>query len=325
MPTKPGARTEVSKKTVDNYVAAACDYIRAAFGYHDLRLDQWSGRKVKEYSQLLGRFGHADPHRVIRAASAFEELQSLLRTLPCALTVLYIRWAIIALFLGLRGSEFLESPYNVVHPNLDGSSKALLRSDISFTLLPLHSGGPLTLADIRASNTLFRYQKNADNGISRQLEKSGHPFFCGVVQFYFVCAMFDKLMESVPAARRGAYPLAVDEHGVQLTVAGMEQMLKRAAAVHDPATTAAKLKLVTVHSLRIGALKRALAVLGAIIELTCFFLRWKSDAYVLYLRSGSHNHSSLAEAEQELLQQDFLADASADDGAVEDGLSSLSI
>ena len=137
--------------------------------------------------------------------------------------------------------------------------------------------------------------------------------------------MSDRLMAGVPTARRDDFPLAVDEKGARLTVAGMEQVLKMAAMAHNPSISADKLKPVTVHSLRIGALKRALATVGAIIEITCFFLRWKSDAYVLYLRPGSHDHSSLAEAEQALLRQDSLVDAPADDGVVDDGLSSLSL
>lgn len=318
MPAVAGPRSIIKAGTVDNYVSAACSALRALHGCSDLRFIPSTGKRCTEYVKLLSRFKRTDPARILRSPSTFEELIAAWRATSNPESDPYLRWAIIGIFFGLRGTEYLLSPYNSKHKNIDGSLKELFFSDVTFEVAPEFRTIPgieltMTLGQVSGVDVLFRFQKNGDNFIHRFHRKTGHAIFCPVIQLWAAKTNFEQIAPRQVAAS----PLAVCAGGQQLTVAKMEKTLKKAARAFNPHITASALRLVTVHSIRVGALHRALLQVNPIVELICFFLRWNSDAYKLYVRAGQHNFSTLSAAEQFALRDEFLADA-ADDGEDDD-------
>ena len=105
-------------------------------------------------------------------------------------------------------------------------------------------------------------------------------------------------------------PLAVGAQGRHITTAVMDTYIKRAVLAWAPNTPPGELKRYTSHSYRVGALQRLLAQPHMKVALAVEFLRWRSEAYILYIRTASFDFSRLSAADATSMKGDFLADAS---------------
>ncbi len=219
----------------------------------------------------------------------------------------YFRWSSIAIYLGLRSSEFLFSAKVTSRIAPDGLPSGILAGDMAFNT----SDGAEHLFDgifcddaVNTIDVRFRFQKNGCNGIKRRLHRVDNPNdpLCPVRLILACKAHF----LSLPGAS-ASMPFAVDDNGNHIPSRFMATFVKETIRRVAPNTSTADLALYTNHSFRIAGLHHLLQS-SVSIDLAVEYLRWRSDAYMLYLRSSMVNFSSLTAARSDIIN-DFNNDA----------------
>ena len=144
------------------------------------------------------------------------------------------------------------------------------------------------------------------NGQQRDLPRNGDAALCPVNLLFDIVEHFFR----VTPGGDPNLPLAVNRYGRHITMCVMDAYIKRAVKVYHPTITANELRKYTVHSFRIGALERLLNQQHMKVALAVEFLRWRSEAYILYIRTASYNFSKLSPSDEASIQSDFVTDAS---------------
>ena len=217
-------------------------------------------------------------------------------------------WAVIGIQTGNRSSEWCQAKGTLFMSttatftlNIDGSPTAFLAEDIwlfSSTKRPLAFTSGLTWLLVQYVDVCWRYQKNNDNGqVITYTRNFKNPECCVIEAFLRVLDRHTRL-SSDPSI-----PLAISLDGriksssvvSYITNALVTKFLQMAATAAHGITNKKDLKKFSPHSIRVGA-----CVLLDIHGKTPGFikkrLRWRSDAYLDYLRNVvqlAHLHSDV--------------------------------
>jgi hypothetical protein len=215
---------------------------------------------------------------------------------PDSLIVALADWFLCGLFTGFRLSEYAQ---DTMHPdprfpgmNDRGDTCALLLGDVRFQLFD----GRRISADLLPSVPLisiwkvwvtWRTQKNGQNGENRLFTQNknleGH---CMLRALHRIILRFLRLLgpdNVTPLALYAPYPGATR----LITSSNIEILMRRVAATVynlDPIKNRKELQRWSAHSLRVGAcvILHAMGFTGTQIK---WILRWKSDAFMVYLRN----------------------------------------
>ena len=274
----------------------------------DIRVNPITGLTYPSYLKLMRSFRRRDPSRTIRSPFLLSHLRRAAAKQGGTLLSPHARWAAIAIFLGLRACEFLYSPYTASKPGPDGLPRGFLAVDITFITA---DGTIYAFDDVFDVSTIavvrfrFRFQKNGDNNVSRDAKRSGDALFCPVDIMLQCRALF----LSLPLRDRNS-AFAIDADGTRLSARSMAAFVKGVVRYVTPDISDGELALFTTHSFRVGALHHLL-LSGISIELAVDYLRWRSAAYMLYMRSSMVNFARLTAARSDVVA-DFDADANYD-------------
>ena len=206
-------------------------------------------------------------------------------------------WYIVGLHLGLRKGEWAQpqnSMKQILKYALDvfGDSRAFTIIDLQ---VETKKGARRKSHSITAVNVeilakiwvTFRTQKNGDNGDKKLLlANTENPKRCAVRAFYRIIERFQRLMGTSDEAT----PLAMyaTSAGPQFVTPDVIEKHMRTIAAHvhnlDPVKDKDELARWSSHSLRIGACV-ILYTMGFTETHLKFLLRWKSDAFMSYLRN----------------------------------------
>lgn len=227
-----------------------------------------------------------------------------------------VDWAVLGLHGGFRISEYAQSSssisftvdiHNKTAKNIDGSVKAFTADDFSF-FTEQGSRCPIKeekmINEIKTGDVRFRFQKNNDNGQEITFARNNTNItFCPVRAMLRICERAKRLNQSDSA------PLAVclapkrskkgkkDNRTVSyITSALVARDIKYAARKAHGIKNKKDLAKFTTHSVRVGACT-LLHVTGKSPDYIKQRLRWRSDAYQVYLR----NLPILAEQHSELM------------------------
>jgi hypothetical protein len=206
-------------------------------------------------------------------------------------------WFGCGLFGGFRLTEWAQEAgsSDLFSPLLDdtGTPKAFCLPDLEFRLtnnrrISLHEAFRQPARSLHRAIITFTHQKNGDNGEKRAFVRNAkNPRLCFVT---LVLRIFKQFIHLV-GWDATAIPLAIyrtDSGEIRpitaTDIAGA--MRATAASVYglDPVKQAKELQLWSSHSLRVGAcvVLHAHGFTGPQIQ---FLLRWKSDAFMAYLRN----------------------------------------
>jgi len=199
-------------------------------------------------------------------------------------------WFHLGLRLGLRLSEWaqndgasLSSPARDIYDD----AKAFCLNDFRFELknrrrLTGAAVLEVPVEDLRKCWVKFRTQKNGENGEEKILTKQALAIVYRIIQ------RFVALRGSADTTT----PLAIFKDPAtgqaQFITASIIESTMRTLAAHvyqlDPVKDRAALQLWSAHSLRVGAcvILHTMGFTGSQIK---FLLRWKSDAFLTYLRN----------------------------------------
>ena len=214
-------------------------------------------------------------------------------------------WFILALQAGFRRMEWSQDATKLATTksfqcNIDGSPSAFIQSDFEFRgpngRRLVHSPS-LHIDDIETVNITWRFQKNLDNGQTIPFAKDVLcPNLCCVSAALRIWRRAERLVLSSVA------PMAVFVHTKQatpqyITDIHITQLLQEAATGAHNITCKKDLARFTAHSLRVGACV-LLHSQGSTAELIKLRLRWKSDAFMCYLR----NIDAIAEIHRDVIR-----------------------
>ena len=217
---------------------------------------------------------------------------------PCGLDAAMSNWTLCNLYAGCRGIEwaqtnFQDRPISSYTKNIHKRAYAFTPEDVQiFT----STSQPLTIEQALQSPALvgkiklrFDEQKNGQHGewklFTRNLAK---PELCFIEHFMAILARHYLLLDPGIAP---THPLSVYRapNGTiyNITTADVEVVIRQAAATLyklDPVKDRAHLSLFSSHSLRVGACTTLYSQGFSRMEIK-FLLRWKSDAFMTYLRN----------------------------------------
>jgi len=303
----------VKASTVQSYCTSIARHLITRFpaeNLFDWRLIPNSPYRDTTYNAYLKGLANRDPMRelrlpfglrFLRASAARDKMDG-----KWAASAPLFNWSGIASYFGLRGSEFLDTPHSRRRRGGRGLL-AILCNDVAF----LDAAGrrlawPFARHLARRVVLTFTWHKNGMNGQQRELLRNGDDILCPVDLFFDIVEHFFRVTPSGDTN----LPLAVNQYGRHITSAVMDAYVKRAVRAFHPSITAIELRRYTVHSFRIGALERLLNQHHMKVALAAEFLRWRSEAYILYIRTASYNFSKLSPSDEASIQSDFVADAS---------------
>jgi len=183
-------------------------------------------------------------------------------------------WFTLGVYAGFRLSEWAQ-PSNLkrfqkFQPNVDGSSKAFISSDFTFD----DEGTHFTIR--------WRFQKNGQNGEKVTFASASDPSKCPLLAAKRIIARAQSvgLEAHLPLGcyvdKAGATRFITDEHIVMA--------LRRAAMAAHRITCPSVLATWCSHSIRVGACVLFHATGASSIDIQRR-LRWRSDAFMMYLRN----------------------------------------
>ena len=306
----------VKAATVDGYLTAVSRLLHLRFGLPDMRLLHNTIYRYTEYTKVLKGFAKRDDMRTLKSPFALSHVEAWLsvhapdRTLPLPPLVL---WAVVALYLGLRASEFLRTRHGMKRQRRLSRAFGIASEDVTFwDSRGCILSGAFADCGVWEVRIRFMYQKNGANGQIRALKRNNAGRFCPVLLFLQAWRRARFLGHSM------SLPLAVDASGTHITAAAMAVFIREAVLAFDPRTPPASLALFTAHSFRVGALLRLLQAGLIALPLIVEFLRWRSESYILYLRIASADFSQLSESQIKEIERDFVSDACVDGSESED-------
>jgi hypothetical protein len=230
------------------------------------------------------------------------ELHNEIATLPsialdnCCLDAAMANWTLCNLYAGCRGVEWAQTSSS--NRYLSTFLRNRFQHAYAFTLADVEcftvASQPVSIAAAIATPPLigkiklrFEEQKNGENGEWKLFTRNlTNPHLCFVANFIAILARHKLLTNSSPVHPLSVYR-APDGVAYNITTADIEQVLRRAAATLynlDPVKHRAQLALWSSHSLRVGACTLLYSQGFSETEIK-FLLRWKSNAFMTYLRN----------------------------------------
>ena len=210
---------------------------------------------------------------------------------PDNLTECVTDWLILGMQVGMRLSEWCQDRARYhqskdILRNVDGSPKAFVLTDFAFSNksnVRRNNNKTVYIKDAENVTITWRFQKNNDNGQKLTFTKNNTlPHRCPVRAALRIRARCQRY--SIP----DDHPIAIfrDKNGMVKLIDNkhVENILKTLAQKTYNITDESELKRFTTHSIRVGAC----VVLhennssGEFIKLR---LRWRSDAFLVYLRN----------------------------------------
>ena len=214
----------------------------------------------------------------------------------CCLDAAMANWTLCNLYAGCRGVEWMQtdSKNQIItsyHKNRFNNAYAFTLADIQCTTA---GNQALTLAEALANpnnvgciRLRFEEQKNGENGEKKLfVRNTTKPQVCFVTNFMQILARHASLTNSNPKLPLSVYR---DQSGApcNITSVDVETSLRHAAAKLynlDPVKNKAELQMWSSHSLRVGACTTLYAMGFHEMEIK-HLLRWKSNAFMTYLRN----------------------------------------
>ena len=214
----------------------------------------------------------------------------------CCLISALANWTICNLYAGCRGIEWMQTnsqnqDANAYHKNRFGNAYAFTLQDVqcasaSNQIMTIQEAlsNPTKVGSIRIR---FEEQKNGENGEKKLFVRNPkNAAICFVHNFIQILRRHAKLAHSNPKL-----PLSLYRHSngriCNITSADVETCIRDAASklfnLH-PITNRAELQMWSSHSLRVGACTTLYAMGFHEMEIK-HLLRWKSNAFMTYLRN----------------------------------------
>ena len=219
---------------------------------------------------------------------------------PCGLQQALANWALINLYTGCRGAEWAQR--STTGAQLDAYLRNHNRNAYAFTLADVicstDTGTRLPLAHALAHpasvgkiHLRFEEQKNSNHNEKKLFVRNhSNPRLCFIRAFLQILNRYATLIgistTEFPLSiyRRDPHP---DSPILNITTADVERSIRSVAAelfsLH-PVTNKNDLQLWSAHSFRVGACATLYANGFSAMEIK-FLLRWKSDAFMTYLRN----------------------------------------
>jgi hypothetical protein len=296
--------------TIEQYLLAAATFIAQTSGA-DFRKDSPSDtrmgrilapvlRDLRTYESVPDRREPYDPqmHLAARLLAAQYSADSLTWALTDGFEQGYCA--------GYRLSEWAQPTRqtNLLTPQLNHlvgapiRTRALVPDDFRILTLTRHRAVGLTillhtLPQIAKMWVKWRTQKNGENGEEKLFARNPSPGgFCFVSSAYRSLARFQRLSVLDPRLRSNSTPLSVywsyRSGCVKLVAADdIERFMRHLAACvyHlDPTRDAKDLSRWSSHSLRVGACVALHAMGFSAVDIQ-WILRWRSQAFMVYLRN----------------------------------------
>ncbi|KAI2502459.1 hypothetical protein MHU86_12035 [Fragilaria crotonensis] len=214
----------------------------------------------------------------------------------CCIEAALANWTLCNLYAGCRGIEWMQtnSTNQLIHShhlNRFGNAYAFTLRDVQCTtasnqLLTIHDAlkNPNAVGCIRLR---FEEQKNGENGEKKLfVRNTKNPAICFVTNFMQILKRHAELTNKHPNL-----PLSIYRHSngsiYNITSADVETGIRNAASKLfnlDPIANRAELQMWSSHSLRVGACTTLYAMGFHEMEIK-HLLRWKSNAFMTYLRN----------------------------------------
>ena len=231
------------------------------------------------------------------------ELQQQIASLPsiqldlCCLDAAMANWTMCNLYAGCRGIEWAQTncthrTLSTFHRNRFGNAYAFTLADVQCFTTASH---PLTIPHQALMNPTtvgkiklrFEEQKNGDNGEWKLFTRNtAKPALCFVTNFMAILLRHKILTNSSPVQPLSVYR-GSDGSACNITTVDIELVIRRAAAILynlDPVKNRAQLSQWSSHSLRVGACTLLYSKGFSEMEIK-YLLRWKSNAFMAYLRN----------------------------------------
>lgn len=199
-------------------------------------------------------------------------------------------WLAFSRYSAIRRSEWCQTTKTKYEKPLDGPDEALafIFSDFEFYDVFEHNLDvqTATYADVAFSSSLWRFQKNGDNGEKRRyFRDDANPSWCCVLAQWRIAKRARRL--NIPAEQ----PIAKyrDTNGKIYFIRDTDvaNILRQAAREVHGITDPEKLALWSCHSCRVTPCNE-LHRLGFSDVFLKHRFRWRSDAYMDYLRDTIH-------------------------------------
>ena len=310
---------QIRSNTVKNYVNDMASLVGMASAYRDIRKDNPTDTKVgriltsvynelRRYESVPNRHEPFTPEMLNCARQLAARSPSNV-SLESALA----DWYEIGLLAGLRKSECAQDKDKAATPalvelNLFNDPMTFCINDVEIETVDRTrlSGSQCLLVQpvsVRKLWLTFRTQKNGDNGEKRLFTRNpnvgGH---CMVAAMYRVLYRFKALVGSWnPRIPLSVYAPKNSSCIALIVSRDIETSIRVIAAVTynlSPRTNRTELMRWSAHSLRVGACV-LLHAFGYSTTQIKWLLRWRSDAFMVYLR----NISMLADAHHQTLDQ----------------------
>jgi hypothetical protein len=225
----------------------------------------------------------------------------------CCLDAALANWTLCNVYTGCRGIEWMQtdSKRQQLHShylNRFGNSYSFNRQDVqcstaSIQMLTIQEAlqNPNEVGCIRLR---FEGQKNGENGEKKLFVRNPeNQAICFVHNFMCILARHAKLTKAHPTLPLSVYRQS-DDRICNITSADVETCIRDAAAKlfnFDPVANRTELQMWSSHSLRVGACTTLYAMGFSEMEIK-HLLRWKSNAFMTYLRdlaitSQRHNEA----------------------------------
>jgi hypothetical protein len=226
----------------------------------------------------------------------------------CCLDAAMANWTLCNLYAGCRGIEWAQTdannaPLSTHHKNRFGNAYAFTLEDVECLTLTNQRiniqqaiSAPENVGSIKLR---FEEQKNGENGEKKLFVRNQNkPHLCFVANFMQILARHNKL------SGNPKQPLSIyrtkDGKPLNITSANVEVSIRSAASKLynlDPVANKKELQMWSSHSLRVGACTTLYAMGFHDTEIK-HLLRWKSDAFMTYLRNlavTSRRHNTAIE------------------------------
>ena len=219
---------------------------------------------------------------------------------PCGLPAAMANWALCNLYAGCRGVEWAQpstacAPLSAYYRNRYDHAYAFTLADVRCST-DAGASVPIALAvsqpsEVGKIHLRFEEQKNGDNGEWKLFVRNhSNPPLCFVTAFLQILTRYYTLV----GPTRPEFPLSIYRCGastdcpiMNITTTDVERSIRAAASKLyslDPVLHRQELQLWSSHSFRVGACATLYSNGFNEMEIK-FLLRWKSNAFMTYLRN----------------------------------------